>query len=136
MTNPTSVTVPEATITPTLSSAYVFEPLSNHPDLVINSIGVTISGSDLSRLLSASLVYFTAEDNASEMIFPLSGVFRSCPAKDVLTITHALRCFSAANTVVSCEFDWGSGGVGLSALVNIVFTYVDAEQGDSRGLKR
>jgi hypothetical protein len=99
-----------------------------HRELVIDSIGVSIVGADLSQVLSAYLIHFISNDSTTEVIFPLSFVYRpGTQPWEVITITHRLNCFCAENTGVLFGVEWKGSNlpVGLQAQVDLVATYHD-----------
>jgi hypothetical protein len=93
--------------------------------MVIDSIGVSIIGVDLSQVLSAYLIHFMSNDSTSEVIFPLSFAYRpGTQPNEVITITHSLNCFCAEDTGVLFGVEWkGSNHPGLHAQVDLVATY-------------
>lgn len=127
MSNPNVLRVTAATITPANRSVPLFPSVpAAHPALTIDSIGATILGGDLSQILSASLVYFSldSDNNLVEVLFPISGTYRSMPGTEIVTITHALNCYLAANTFAALSVDWlGDVPAGTQAQVDLVCTY-------------
>jgi hypothetical protein len=116
-------------ITPVSWQVSLFETTpASHPDMIIDSIGVSIMGNDLSQILSCYLIYFVSNDSTSEVIFPLSFAYRpSTQPTEVITVTHRLNCFCAENTGVFFGVEWKGSNLppGLQAQVDLVATYYD-----------
>ncbi len=129
---PTTIQILAGTLTPTSQSIELFPVASeipNHGNVVIDSIAAQLSGSDLSGVASASLVYFPLPapvgGTAEEFIYPLSFSFRTVAGVgDFITITQKVDCYCLAQTVALLAVEWmGSITAGANASVNLVFTY-------------
>ncbi len=115
------------TITPVSWQVPLFETTPpSHPDMIIDSIGVSIMGGNLSQILSAYLIHFTSNDSTTEVIFPLSFAYRPATQPyEVITVTHSLNCFCSENTGVFFGVEWKGSNLpaGLEAQVDLVATY-------------
>lgn len=123
------IKVADAAITQFIKYVPIIPPESNnHPDMLFDSIGATIIGTDLSKITTAYFTYFTPDSNGNpvEIVFPLAGVYRSTPLMEMITFTHPLNCYSLKDTVVSFVVEWFENATTpINAQVDLVCTYQD-----------